>query len=83
MQQAVQAVRASDALADYVYRLVESSRAHPDCRLAHPREVLNQRVSSGEDREHAKPDSFVLAEHDLVELADNGRYAGFHRAYYW
>ena len=33
MQQAVQAVQASDVLADYVYRLVESSRAHPDCRL--------------------------------------------------
>ena len=90
MQQAVQAVQASDALADYVYRLVESSRAHPDCRLGlSPRGGMALMTAAKANawmsgRDHVNPIDvhrvFVaVAGHRLIP-ADSGAGAGPHLA---
>ena len=90
MQRAVQAVQASDALADYVYRLVDRSRAHPDCRLGlSPRGGMALMAAAKANawmlgRDHVIPDDvhqvFVaVAGHRLIP-ADSGTGAGSHLA---
>ena len=90
MQRAVQAVQASDALADYVYRLVDRSRAYPDCRLRLSPRGGMALISAAKanawmlGRDHVLPDDvhqvFVaVAGHRLIP-ADSGTGAGSHLA---